>query len=237
MPRSQVFIDIDIAGHREAYERCVSFVAATSLRYGLQSSRLEDLGGSERARLPELYASDYEWSQKGRIELLPARAERIVIELFDDEAPNSVKNFIALCCGSAGRAKGSNLPLHYRGSKLHRLVKGAFIQGGDFVFGNGAGGESIYGGTYKDEPKALKIPIDAKGLLCMSNSGKNTNGSQFFITLAPQPKLNGKHVIFGRIISGFNVLDMIQEIECDGELPLKTILIVDCGTSKSSSST
>ncbi len=229
MPRSHVYLEIDIGGHREAYERAVSFVAATSLRYGLQSSRLEDLGGSERARLPELYASDFEWSQKGRIELSPARAERLEIELFDDEAPNSVKNFIALCCASAGKAKGSNLPLHYRGSKLHRLVKGAFIQGGDFVFGNGAGGESIFGGTYKDEQKAMKIPIDARGLVCMSNSGKNTNGSQFFITLAPQPKLNGKHVVFGRISSGFDVLNMMEEVECDGESPSRIILIVDCG--------
>lgn len=225
---SRVYLDVDIGGHREAYERARDFVSATSLRYGL-SSRLEDLGGSERARLPELYSSDYEWLSKGRIELSPARAERIEIELFDEVAPNSVKNFIALCTGSAGRAKGSNLPLNYRGSKLHRLVHGAFIQGGDFVFGNGAGGESIWGGTYKDEPRALKLPIDARGLLCMSNCGKNTNGSQFFLTLAPLPKLTGKHIVFGRVVSGFEVLDMIGEIECDGEMPMKHICIKECG--------
>jgi peptidylprolyl isomerase len=229
MARPRAYLVIDIGGHRAAHDRVRDFVAATSLRYGLSSARYEDLGGSERARLAELYASDYEWSSRGRIELSPARSEILEIELFSEEAPNACKNFMGLCAGNVGRAKGSNLPLHYKGSRVHRLVAGSFFQGGDFVFGNGSGGESIYGGTFKDDAKALKLPIDSRGILCMSNTGKNTNGSQFFITLAPQPKLTGRHCVFGRVVSGGEVLEMIEAVECDGETPKTEILICDCG--------
>ena len=156
------------------------------------------------------------------------RAERLVFELFTAAAPSACANFAALCAGSAGRAKGSGVPLHYRGSRLHRLVRGAFLQGGDFVFSNGAGGESIWGGKFKDEAKALG-KLDARGLLCMSNDGKNSNGSQFFVTLAPLPKLNGKHVVFGRLVEGAGVLDAIEAVACDGEAPRVPIVVADSG--------
>jgi len=120
------------------------------------------------------------------------------------------------------------VPLHYKGSRLHRLVRGSFLQGGDFVFSNGAGGESIWGGTFKDEPRALG-KLDARGLLCMSNSGKHTNGSQFFVTLAPLPKLSGKHVVFGRLVEGADVLDALEVVACDGEAPRVPLVVADCG--------
>jgi peptidylprolyl isomerase len=228
--RRRAFLDLDVGGHRAAHARAVAFVAATSLRYGLSSPTLSELGGSERARLPELYAADHDFSAQGPLALAPAAAERVVIELFEEEAPNCVANFAALCDGSKGKAKGSGLPLCYRGVRMHRLVAGSFLQGGDFVKGNGAGGESIWGGTFKDEKAALAIKLDRRGLVAMSNTGKNSNGSQFFLTLAPQPKLSGKHCVFGRVVEGMEVLDAIEAVGADeGERPLREVCIVGCG--------
>ena len=229
MPHPRAFLDVDIDGHRAAHARACAFVAATSLRYGLSSPVLADIGGSERARLPELYASDYEWQSKGRLELSPAPCERLVVELFEDAAPNCVANFLALCTGSKGKAKGSGVPLHYKGTRFFRQT--AFmIQGGDVVFSNGAGGESIWGGTFKDERGALALKHDARGLVSMSNAGKNSNGSQFFILLQPRPQLNGKHCVFGRVVEGFAVLDAVEAVPVsEGERPLKDIVVVDCG--------
>jgi peptidylprolyl isomerase len=205
-------------------------VAATSLRYGLSSASLGELGGSERARLPELYANDFEWSAKGAIALVPAPAERVVIDLFEDAAPTCCANFAALCSGAKGKSKGAGLPLHYKSTRMHRLVPGAFVQGGDFVKGNGAGGESVWGGVFKDEKGALAIKLDRRGLVAMSNTGKNSNGSQFFIALGPLPKLSGKHCVFGEVVSGLEVLDAIGALATDAdERPQAELLIVDSG--------
>lgn len=143
---SRCFIDIDINGHRAAHDRAKQFVEATNLRYGFSSPFLHELGGSEKKRVYEYYAEDFDWKDKGRIEVEPAPFERLVIELLPEASPNAVDNFIHLCNGDKGVAKGSGKSLHYKGSKLHRLVKGFMIQGGDFVFSNGTGGESIWGG-------------------------------------------------------------------------------------------
>ena len=225
----RAFLCFDVDGHRAAHARLVDFVAANSLKYGLSSSALHELGGSERARLPELYASDHLWAPRGRIELSPAPAERVVVELFERAAPTCVANFLALCTGAKGKAKGSGLPLHYKGSVVHRVVAGQFVQGGDFTHGNGAGGESIWGAPFKDERDALKVKVDAAGLLCMSNTGKNANGSQFFITLAPLPKLTGKHCVFGRVVEGMGVLEAIGGLDTRAERPVKEVRVVDCG--------
>ena len=225
----RVFLDLDIDGHRAAHQRAIDFVSQCSIKYGLSSPHIGALGGSERARLSELYAADHAWSTRGRIELSPAPCERVVVELFAKEAPNCVTNFLALCTGSKGKAKGSGLPLHYRGSVIHRVVAGQFIQGGDFTHGNGAGGESVWGAPFKDEKESLKIKIDAPGLLCMSNTGKHANSSQFFITLAPLPKLTGKHCVFGRVVEGFGVLEAVGRLPADGERPLKQVIIAECG--------
>ena len=106
---TRVYLDIDIGGHRAAHALARAFVEATSLRFGLSSPRLEELGGSERARLPELFESAFEWASRGRIELSPAPHERVVIELFEADAPNCCANFVALCTGAKGKAKGSGL--------------------------------------------------------------------------------------------------------------------------------
>ena len=228
-PPTTVFLDIDIDGHRAAHKRAVDFVSANSIKYGLSSADLRELGGSERARLPELFSSDHAWSARGRIELSPAPAERVVIELFAAAAPTCAANFRALCTGEKGKAKGSGLPLHFKGSVIHRVVAGQFVQGGDFTHGNGAGGESIWGAPFKDDAAALKLKVDAPGLLCMSNTGKNSNGSQFFFTLAPLPKLSGKHCVFGRVVSGLEVLQRVGELDTAAERPVKEVRIADCG--------
>ena len=104
------------------------------------------------------------------------------------------------------------------------------VQGGDFGHNNGAGGESVWGGTFKDDAAALKRKVDRRGLLCMSNTGKNSNGSQFFFSFAALPKLNGKHCIFGEVVEGLEVLDAIEAVPAGAdERPTREIVVVACG--------
>lgn len=195
----RAYLDLDIDGHRAAHERARAFIAATNLRYGWSSPDLAQLGGSERARVEELYSSDHEWGSRGRIALSACPHERLELRLWPHLAPNAVDNFLSLCRGNRGLAKGSGRPLHYLLSPVHRVVPGFMMQGGDFVAGNGAGGESVWGGVFKDERGGLAVKVDRRGLLCMSNSGKNSNSSQFFITFAGRASLSGKHVVFGEV--------------------------------------
>ena len=105
MPNSRVFLDIDFDSHREKYARAAAFVEATDLRYGFSSKEIAELGGGEKQRVLELYADDFDWSDKGPIEIEPAEEERVVIELFDDKAPMAVENFKALCVGDRGAGR------------------------------------------------------------------------------------------------------------------------------------
>ncbi|KAE8299332.1 Peptidyl-prolyl cis-trans isomerase G [Larimichthys crocea] len=130
---------------------------------------------------------------------------RVVVELFSDICPKTCENFRCLCTGEKGIGKGTQKPLHYKGCLFHRVVKDFMIQGGDFSEGNGRGGESIYGGFFEDESFAVKH--NKEYLLSMANRGKDTNGSQFFITTKPSPHLDGVHVVFGHVISGQEVLN------------------------------
>ncbi|KAG8908493.1 hypothetical protein FRB99_005851 [Tulasnella sp. 403] len=155
-------------------------------------------------------------------------AGRIVFELFNDIVPKTCENFRALCTGELGTSKISDVPLHYRGSTFHRLIAQFMIQGGDFTRGNGKGGESIYGDPFEDED--LSREVDAEGLLVMANKGPDTNGSQWFITLRPCPHLNGKHVVFGRVVSGYELAVRISKLPVDGkDRPLQPVVISHCG--------
>ncbi|KAL8167393.1 hypothetical protein V2J09_008892 [Rumex salicifolius] len=153
---------------------------------------------------------------------------RIVIELFDDVVPKTAENFRVLCSGEKGISPISGLPLHYKGSLFHRVIKSFMIQGGDFTAGDGTGGESIYGLKFEDENFDLKH--ERKGILSMANSGPHTNGSQFFITTTRTAHLDRKHVVFGKVVKGMGVVRSIEHVNADGNnRPTQDVIISDCG--------
>ncbi|XVF32497.1 hypothetical protein REPUB_Repub17cG0087600 [Reevesia pubescens] len=158
--------------------------------------------------------------------------ERIVIELFADVVPKTAENFRALCTGEKGIGESTGKPLHYKGSFFHRIIKGFMAQGGDFSKGNGTGGESIYGGKFADEN--FKLAHDGPGVLSMANSGPNTNGSQFFITFKRQPHLDGKHVVFGKVIKGMDILKKIELVGTGDGKPAQPVKISDSGQTSES---
>ncbi|XP_077213652.1 peptidyl-prolyl cis-trans isomerase CYP40-like [Tasmannia lanceolata] len=153
---------------------------------------------------------------------------RIVIELYKDVVPKTAENFRALCTGEKGIGPNTGVPLHYKGVCFHRIVKGFMLQGGDISARNGTGGESIYGLKFEDENFELKH--ERKGMLSMANSGTDTNGSQFFITTTRTPHLDGKHVVFGRVIKGMGVVRSIEHAPLgEGDCPTVDVVIADCG--------
>lgn len=137
-----------------------------------------------------------------------AAPQRLTFALYGD-TPVTSENFRALCTGEKGVGKNGK-PLHYKGSKFHRLIAGFMAQGGDFTAGNGTGGESIYGNKFADENFIHKHTT--RGQLSMANAGPGTNGSQFFITYGAFPHLDGKHVVFGELIEGSDVLDALESV-------------------------
>mmetsp|Transcript_20425 Transcript_20425/g.34220 ORF Transcript_20425/g.34220 Transcript_20425/m.34220 type:complete len:254 (-) Transcript_20425:600-1361(-) len=231
--RPRVWIEVDINNTRQAYQTACDFVAARNFACNLTSNNLEELGGSEKKRVKEvLYPNDFEWSQKGRI-CLKMPPERITFELYPERSPLAVENFIALIKGNKGIGD-SGRPLHYKGCCFHRVIKGFVAQGGDFVMNNGTGGESIHGKKFKDDKDGLKLKIDKRGVLAMGNTGKNSNSSQFFISLADVNRLTGKHVVFGEMVEGDEVLTFIESCGTEKDdvtdgVPKYSVIIADCG--------
>ncbi|KAJ0107108.1 hypothetical protein J7T55_014636 [Diaporthe amygdali] len=156
----------------------------------------------------------------------PRAAGRVVLELYNDVVPKTAENFRALCTGENGIGK-SGKPLHYKGSGFHRVIKQFMIQGGDFTAGNGTGGESIYGEKFEDENFELKH--EKPFLLSMANAGPGTNGSQFFVTTVPTPHLDGKHVVFGEVLTGKSIIRQIENLPTDSDKPRQAAVIADCG--------
>lgn len=194
--------------------------------------KIAELGGRELQSVADMYSLDFDWSSKGNILIHPQPICRIIIELFEQSSPLACENFEAFCTGSHGKSKVSGLPLHYKNVKFHRVVPGFIAQGGDFVMQNGTGGESIWGKKFKDDKGGLSRKHDRIGIVSMCNSGKNSNTCQFFFTLRPScPQLDSKHVVFGQIVSGLEVLDMMCEAAGNSpdNIPEQDIIITECG--------
>lgn len=240
------YIDFDFDNYRQKFATAAAFVSATDSRYGFSSKDIRQFGGSEIKRIPDLIASDHEWASKvdGGIEIRPPTAgNRIVFKLFWDVAPLACENFATLCSNGSllptdtkkKTAKPapigeSGKPLTYRNSVVHRIIPKFIMQGGDFVFGNGSGGESIYNGKkFKDERAGLLKKHSKRGMLSMGNSGKNSNTSQWFITFDKAPQCDGKHVVFGEIISGWEVLDEAEKYGSSDGNPTLPVTVTDCG--------
>jgi cyclophilin family peptidyl-prolyl cis-trans isomerase len=160
------------------------------------------------------------------VEINNRSAGRIIMELRSDVVPKTAENFRCLCTGEKGRGKRGK-KLHFLNSMFHRIIPDFMLQGGDITRGNGTGGDSIYGGDFRDEN--FKLKHNKPGILSMANAGPNTNSSQFFLTTVATPHLDGKHCVFGSVTSGMHVVRKIEKVGSQSGNPRQPVRIVKCG--------
>eukprot|EP00199_Chlamydomonas_sp_CCMP681_P002579 CAMPEP_0119108918 /NCGR_PEP_ID=MMETSP1180-20130426/16179_1 /TAXON_ID=3052 ORGANISM="Chlamydomonas cf sp, Strain CCMP681" /NCGR_SAMPLE_ID=MMETSP1180 /ASSEMBLY_ACC=CAM_ASM_000741 /LENGTH=339 /DNA_ID=CAMNT_0007094595 /DNA_START=13 /DNA_END=1032 /DNA_ORIENTATION=- len=153
-------------------------------------------------------------------------AGKIAVGLFGNMVPRTATNFKELCTGSKGVGTLGK-PLHFQGSSFHRLIPGFMAQGGDITNNDGTGGESIYGPMFEDEN--FKVKHDEAGFLAMANAGPDTNTSQFYILFGPTPHLDGKHVVFGRVLAGMDVVRRMEACGSPSGTPTAPVSITNCG--------
>ncbi len=154
---------------------------------------------------------------------------RLSLEVFKTQAPRTAENFRQLATGELRRG---GVPVGYKGSKFHRVIKGFMAQGGDIVRGDGTGRTSIYGDAFDDEPGALALRHAGAGVLAMANSGPGTNGCQFYVTCGAAPWLDGKHAVFGRVLDAASLL-VLRKVEAvpvgAGNKPALDVVVAECG--------
>lgn len=152
---------------------------------------------------------------------------RLVFELYKNLLPKTSENFRLLCTGEKGRSEETATKLHYKNTIVNRIVEQGWIQGGDIISGKGNGSESAYGGLFEDESFAVKH--NQRGILGMANNGRNSNGSQFYVTLQELPFFDRKYVAIGKVVEGSETLAKLEKIYTQNQRPTKEIKILDCG--------
>ena len=242
-PGSVLIFELEIleVGEASAFDLAQSWPTIMLVFFGLYtmySTGFFGLLGGGGAKGPEVSLSDASSPDNPVVYFdiaLGGESEgRIEMELFAKTCPKTVENFRCLCTGEKGRGR-SGKPLHYKGSSFHRVIPGFMCQGGDFTAGNGTGGESIYGEKFADEWEGGTIKHSVPGMLSMANAGPNTNGSQFFLTTAVTSWLDGKHVVFGRVTKGMDVVEAVEKVGSSAGRTSKPVTVVDCGELKSKS--
>lgn len=198
------------------------------------------IDGGKPPKLTKIESDVYSKDSNPRVyfdmEIGGKKAGRITMELFSTIVPKTAENFRALCTGEKGLGLGCGKDLHFKGSCFHRVIPGFMCQGGDFTRGNGTGGESIYGNKFDDEWENGYIAHDVPGLLSSANSGRNTNGSQFFLTTSKTSWLDCKHVVFGRVVEGMDVVKTVEAVGSQSGQTQQTVIVKDCGELKTKSS-